>query len=119
MMLKGKSNSCARLKLLLLVPLGLIVLNAFARPEVGRQLETFIQSKDKESPPNDQQNVREFFKTELDNYLKKAGASTSPDEITAFLKKNTNMCNLFINARGSLPKATVNSRSRQSPVPFV
>lgn len=102
MMLKGKSNSWARLKLLLLVPLGLIVLNAFARPEVGRQLETFIQSKDKESPPNDQQNVREFFKTELDNYLKKAGASTSPDEITAFLKKNTNMCNLFINARGNL-----------------
>lgn len=102
MMLKGKSNSWARLKLLLLVPLGLIVLNAFARPEVGKQLETFIQSKDKESPPNDQQNVREFFKTELDNYLKKAGASSSPDEITAFLKKNTNMYDLFINAKGSL-----------------
>lgn len=102
MMLKGKSNSWARLKLLLLVPLGLIVLNAFARPEVGKQLETFIQSKDKESPPNDQQDVRVFFKTELDKYLKKAGTSSSPDEITAFLQKNTNMCNLFINAKGSL-----------------
>lgn len=102
MMLKGKSNNLARLKLLLLVPVGLIVLNAFARPEVDRQLETFIQSKDKETPPNDQQDVRVFFKTELDKYLKKAGTSSSPDEITAFLQKNTNMCNLFINAKGSL-----------------
>ena len=44
MMLKGKSNNWARLKLLLLVPVGLIVLNAFARPEVNRQLETLVQS---------------------------------------------------------------------------
>ena len=35
MMLKKKSNNWARLKLALLVPVGLAALSAFARPEVG------------------------------------------------------------------------------------
>lgn len=104
MMLKGKSNNWARLKLLLLVPVGLIVLNAFARPEVNRQLETLVQSKDKETPPEEQQDMKSFFKTELDSYMKKVEPQTQfePDEIIAFMKKNTEPKDLFINAKGDV-----------------
>lgn len=98
MMLKGKSNNWARLKLLLLVPVGLIVLNAFARPEVNRQLETLIQSKDKDTPPEEQQDLKEFFKTELDKYVNDTVITASADKTSAFLKKNTNMHELFMNA---------------------
>lgn len=104
MMLKGRSNNWARLKLLLLVPVGLIVLNAFARPEVNRQLETLVQSKDKETPPEEQQDMKSFFKTELDSYMKKVEPQTAfePDEIIAFMKKNTEPKDLFINAKGDV-----------------
>lgn len=104
MMLKGKSNNWARLKLLLLVPVGLIVLNAFARPEVNRQLETLIQSKDKDTPPDEQQDLKEFFKTELKNYMMKVEpqARFEPDAIVAFMKKNTEPKDLFINALGDI-----------------
>ena len=104
MMLKGKSNNWARLKLLLLVPVGLIVLNAFARPEVNRQLETLVQSEDKETPPEEQQDMKSFFKTELDSYMKKVEPQTAfePDEIIAFMKKNTEPKDLFINAKGDV-----------------
>lgn len=104
MMLKGKSNNWARLKLLLLVPVGLIVLNAFARPEVNRQLETLVQNKDKETPPEEQQDMKSFFKTELDSYMKKVEPQTrfEPDEIIAFMKKNTEPKDLFINAKGDV-----------------
>lgn len=104
MMLKGKSNNWDRLKLLLLVPVGLIVLNAFARPEVNRQLETLVQSKDKETPPEEQQDMKSFFKTELDSYMKKVEPQTAfePDEIIAFMKKNTEPKDLFINAKGDV-----------------
>ena len=104
MMLKGKSNNWARLKLLLLVPVGLIVLNAFARPEVNRQLETLVQSKDKETPPEEQQDMKSFFKTELDSYMKNVEPQTAfePDEIIAFMKKNTEPKDLFINAKGDV-----------------
>lgn len=104
MMLKGKSNNWAQLKLLLLVPVGLIVLNAFARPEVNRQLETLVQSKDKETPPEEQQDMKSFFKTELDSYMKKVEPQTAfePDEIIAFMKKNTEPKDLFINAKGDV-----------------
>ena len=98
MMLKGKSNNWARLKLLLLVPVGLIVLNAFARPEVNRQLETLIQSKDKDTPLDEQQDLKEFFKTELDKYVNDTVITASADKTSAFLKKNTNMHELFMNA---------------------
>ena len=104
MMLKGKSNNWARLKLLLLVPVGLIVLNAFARPEVNRQLETLVQSKDTKTPPEEQQDMKSFFKTELDSYMKKVEPQTrfEPDEIIAFMKKNTEPKDLFINAKGDV-----------------
>jgi len=98
MMLKGKSNNWARLKLLLLVPVGLIVLNAFARPEVNRQLETLIQSKDKDTPPEEQQDLKEFFKTELCKYVNDTAVMASADKTAAFLKKNTNVYELFMNA---------------------
>lgn len=104
MMLKGKSKNWARLKLLLLVPVGLIVLNAFARPEVNRQLETLIQSKDKETPPNEQQDVREFFKAELDKYIDKTENIGNPTEEykSQFLDKKTDKQVLFINALGQI-----------------
>ena len=59
-MLKGKSNNC-RLKLLLLFPVGLIVLNAFARPEVNRQLETLVQSKKIRKPAGRTTGYEEFL----------------------------------------------------------
>lgn len=103
MMLKGKSNSWARLKLLLLVPVGLIVLSAYARPDIGRQLETLAQSKDKETPPNKGQDVRDFFKRELDKYLVNRGlANPSDEEIKRFLKEETVSHDLFINALGQI-----------------
>ena len=104
MMLKGKSKNWARLKLLLLVPVGLIVLNAFARPEVNRQLETLIQSKDKDTPPDEQQDLKEFFKTELKNYMTKVEpqARFEPDAIVVFVKTNTEPKDLFINALGDI-----------------
>lgn len=104
MMLKGKSNNWARLKLLILVPVGLIVLNAFARPEVSRQLETLIQSKDKETPPKEQEDLRSFFKSEMESYIKKVDpqASLEPDAVMSFMKKHTNVQNLFINALGAV-----------------
>lgn len=104
MMLKKQSNRWARLKLLLLVPVGLIALNAFARPGISRQLETLVQSKDKETPPEDQQDLRSFFSAELEKYIKKVdtGSALTPEGINAFLDKNTNKQYLFINARGDL-----------------
>lgn len=104
MMLKGKSNSWARLKLLLLVPVGLIVLNAFASPAMDRQLETLIPSKGKETTSEPQQSMRSFFMTELNKYIEKADPKSgfSTDEIIAFLKKNTEIQNLFINANGDV-----------------
>lgn len=104
MMLKGKSKNWARLKLLLLVPVGLIVLNAFARPEVNRQLETLIQSKDKETPPNEQQDVREFFKAELDKYVSKKENVQNPSQeyISHFLNEKTDRQDLFVNSLGQI-----------------
>lgn len=104
MMLKGKSKNWARLKLLLLVPVGLIVLNAFARPEVNRQLETLIQSKDKETPPDEQQDVMNFYKTELDKYIAKTDNVQNPSDKyrSDFLDTKTDKQNLFINALGQI-----------------
>lgn len=103
-MLKGKSKNWARLKLLLLVPVGLIVLNAFARPEVNRQLETLIQSKDKETPPNEQQDVREFFRTELDKYISEKENVQNPSQeyMSRFLNEKTDRQDLFINSLGQI-----------------
>lgn len=104
MMLKGKSKNWARLKLLLLVPVGLVVLNAFARPEVNRQLETLIQSKDKETPPEEQQDVMSFFKTELDKYIVKTDnvRNLSDKYRSDFLETRTDKQDLFINALGQI-----------------
>lgn len=123
MMLKGKSNSWARLKLLLLVPVGLIVLNAYARPDVGRQLETLTQSKDKETALNQQQDVRDFFKRELDNYLYEKGiVDPSGEEIKRFLKEETALQELFINALGKIllnnEYVTVNDLSQKLDMLF-
>ena len=104
MMLKGKSNNWARLKLLLLVPVGLIVLNAFARPEVNRQLETLVQSKDKETPPEEQQDMKSFFKTELEKYMREKVGVTTPsnEDKEKFLEKETNKQVLLVNALGQI-----------------
>lgn len=58
MMLKEKSNKWARLKLLLLLPLGILTVYAFARPSVNEPLSTLINyestnnfQKKKEVPP--------------------------------------------------------------------
>ena len=46
MMLKEKSNSWARLKLVLLVPVAACSMLAFARPDVNRELTNLMQSED-------------------------------------------------------------------------
>ena len=66
MMLKEKSNSWARLKLVLLVPVAACSMLAFARPDVNRELTNLMQSEDTTISPVGQPYTREFFDKEID-----------------------------------------------------
>lgn len=65
MMLKEKSNRWARLKSLLILPLAVLVTQAFARPEISRSLEA-ITGSDKVTQNSDQPEkwTEEFFRKE-------------------------------------------------------
>lgn len=65
MMLKEKSNRWARLKSLLILPLAVLVTQAFARPEISRSLEA-ITGGDKVTQNSDQPEkwTEEFFRKE-------------------------------------------------------
>ena len=74
MMLKEKSNSWARLKLVLLVPVAACSMLAFARPDVNRELTNLMQSEDTTISPVGQPYTREFFDKEIDRYIGQAGS---------------------------------------------
>jgi beta-lactamase regulating signal transducer with metallopeptidase domain len=61
MMLKKKSNSWARLRLTLLIPLAVITLNAFARPEINRIEESRIRSEGTTILQETQQAAENYF----------------------------------------------------------
>lgn len=73
MMLKEKSNSWARLKLLLLIPVAACSMLAFARPDVNRELTNLVQSEGTTISSADQPYTRELFDREIDRYIEEAG----------------------------------------------
>ena len=104
MMTKKKSNSWARMKLLLLLPVAALSVYAFARPYVTRQIEQMIQSEETTIPSNNQTYTPEFFEVELNKYISELGGNPalSADEKYSFLTEKTNIINLFVNARDQI-----------------
>ena len=98
MMLKEKSNRWARLKLALLVPVAACTMVAFARPDVSRKLEQFVESEGTTISPDEQSYTREFFDKELNRYLEKAGkADLAYEQKLSYLKDHTHMINFYVN----------------------
>ena len=103
MMLKEKSNSWARLKLVLLVPVAACSMLAFARPDVNRELTNLMQSEDTTISPVGQPYTREFFDKEIDRYIGQAGGGQlSGSERLVFMEKHTRRVNFFINAKDQI-----------------
>lgn len=103
MMLKDKSNSWARLKLLLLVPVAACTLAAFARPDMNRKLEQLVRNESTEISPADQSYTRDFFDREIERYMEQVGkAGLSDVEQFAYLSKHTNRIDFLINANDEI-----------------
>ena len=100
-MTKKKSNSWARMKLLLLLPVAALSVYACARPDVTRQLEQMIRSENTTPSSNNPTYTSEFFEAELNKFISELGGSPSlsADEKYNFLAGKTNVVNLFVNAR--------------------
>lgn len=99
MMLKDKSNSWARLKLLLLVPVAASTLAAFARPDMNRKLEQLVRNESTTISPADQSYTREFFDKEIERYMEQSGKrGLSGEEVFAYLQKHANKVDFLINA---------------------
>lgn len=132
MMLKEKSNSWARLKLVLLVPVAACSMLAFARPDVNRELTNLVQSEGTTISSPGQPYTREFFDKEIDRYIEQAGGGQlSGSERLAFMEKHTQKMDFFINANdqilygndfaemSEMPaklKATLSASSGEKPV---
>ena len=132
MMLKEKSNSWARLKLVLLVPVAVCSMLAFARPDVNRELTNLVQSEGTTISSAGQPYTREFFDKEIDRYIGQAGGGRlSGPERLAFMEKHTQKVDFFINAKdqilyndkftemSEMPgklKATLSASSGEKPV---
>ncbi|WP_304957536.1 hypothetical protein [uncultured Parabacteroides sp.] len=132
MMLKEKSNSWARLKLVLLVPVAACSMLAFARPDVNRELTNLVQSEGTTISSAGQPYTREFFDKEIDRYIEQAGGGQlSGSERLAFMEKHTQKVDFFINAKdqilynykfaemSEMPdklKATLSASSGEKPV---
>ncbi|WP_425883962.1 M56 family metallopeptidase [Parabacteroides sp. ASD2025] len=132
MMLKEKSNSWARLKLVLLVPVAACSMLAFARPDVNRELTNLVQSEGTTISSAGQPYTREFFDKEIDRYIEQAGGGQlSGSEKLAFMEKHTQKVDFFINAKdqilynykfaemSEMPdklKATLSASSGEKPV---
>ena len=80
MMLKEKSNSWARLKLVLLVPVAACSMLAFARPDVNRELTNLMQSEDTTISP-----VGQPYKDQILYNSRFAGISEMPVKLKATL----------------------------------
>lgn len=104
MMLRKKSNQWARLKLTLLIPVAVLSVHAFARPEISRQLERFIQSEDTSIPQQNKGYTPEFYEAELNKYINQLqGDDTgSLKEKSEFLKNKTNGVDLLVNSLGEI-----------------
>lgn len=104
MMLKEKSNSWARLKLVLLVPVAACTLLAFARPDVSRKLEQLVVNEGTDFSAPDKAQLQEFFNKEVDQFIEQAGgkATMTLKEKHALLKQKTNVVSLLINANGKI-----------------
>ena len=103
MMLKEKSNSWARLKLVLLVPVAACSMLAFARPDVNRELTNLMQSEDTTISPVGQPYTRDFFDKEIDRYVGQAGGGQlSGSQRLVFMEKHTRRVNFFINAKDQI-----------------
>lgn len=103
MMLKEKSNSWARLKLVLLIPVAAYSMLAFARPDVNRELTNLVQSEGTTISSADQPYTRELFDREIDRYIEEAGGGKlSGAERFEFMKAHARKADFFINARDQI-----------------
>lgn len=103
MMLKEKSNSWARLKLVLLIPVAACSMLAFARPDVNRELTNLVQSEGTTISSADQPYTRELFDREIDRYIEEAGGGKlSGAERFEFMKAHARKADFFINARDQI-----------------
>ena len=103
MMLKEKSNSWARLKLVLLIPVAACSMLAFARPDVNRELTNLVQSEGTTISSADQPYTRELFDREIDRYIEEAGGGKlSGTERFEFMKAHARKADFFINARDQI-----------------
>ncbi|RHR49783.1 hypothetical protein DWW90_19385 [Parabacteroides sp. AF17-28] len=103
MMLKEKSNSWARLKLVLLIPVAACSMLAFARPDVNRELTNLVQSEGTTISSADQPYTRELFDREIDRYIEEAGGGKlSGTARFEFMKAQTKKADFFINARDQI-----------------
>jgi len=104
MMSKKKSNSWARLKLLLLLPLAALSVYACARPEGTQHIEQVISREDTSISSNSQDFTLEFFESELNRYISELGGRVdmSLDDKRKFLTEKTNMVNLFVNMKDQI-----------------
>ncbi|MBC8601063.1 M56 family metallopeptidase [Parabacteroides acidifaciens] len=103
MMLKEKSNSWARLKLVLLIPVAACSMLAFARPDVNRELTNLVQSEGTTISSTDQSYTRELFDREIDRYIEQAGGGKlSGAARFEFMKAHARKADFFINARDQI-----------------
>lgn len=103
MMLKEKSNSWARLKLMLLVPVAACSMLAFARPDVNRELTNLVQSEGTTIYSAEQPYTREFFDKEIDRYIEQAGGGQlSGAERLEFMEKRVARTDFLINANDQI-----------------
>lgn len=103
MMLKKQSNSWARVKLVLLIPVAACTLLAFARPDVNRKLEQLVQSEGTTISSPEQSYTKDFFDKEIDAYMEKMGKSElTGEEKIDFLNTQTHRVNFWINAVGKI-----------------
>lgn len=80
MMLKEKSTRWARLKPLLLVPLAAGMLQAFARPEINRQLESLTASESTTILQESEKWTEEYFDNAFNKFIK--AESYDPEKMT-------------------------------------
>ena len=100
MMLKEKSNRWARLKLVLLIPLIIIVLFAFARSGVNHQLNKLAEDESTAILSGNKQYTSAFFELGVNRYLKALTGTVnlSLEEKAVYLSKNTNCIDLKVTA---------------------
>jgi len=100
MMTKKKSNSWARLKFLLLLPVAALSVYAFARPDGTRYLEQIMRCEELSISSNDPDFTLEFFEKELNKFISETGGNVamSATEKIQWLIESTNIVDLRVNS---------------------